>query len=251
MDPVLPARDDLELFRLARGIGFAGVEVILSRARPSRLAGLLAARSETGLAVPSLVLGEHSDLGGIADTDARAARAARRDVELALAWALELEADAILVPFFGRAELRDGDDVARAASAFRPLCTTAEELGVVLCYEGTLPAAGIEALAGQVRSPAFGCYFDLANVVVRGLDTATEIRALGPLVRRVHFKDALTTAGDCRPGQGRVDFAASSRALDEIGYDGWVVLETPPGTTDDVARDLAFARSVLPRLTGT
>ena len=81
---------------------------------------------------------------------------------------------------------------------------------------------------GLVGSQAFGCYFDLANVVAGGMDSATEIRALGPLIRRVHFKDARVTAGDCPPGLGWVDFAASSEALDEIGYDGWVVLETPP-----------------------
>jgi sugar phosphate isomerase/epimerase len=80
------------------------------------------------------------------------------------------------------------------------------------------------------------------------MDSGTELRALGSLVRRVHFKDARVQTGDCPPGLGRVDFGDSARALDEIGYDDWVVLETPPGPAELVARDLAFARSVLPRL---
>jgi sugar phosphate isomerase/epimerase len=96
--------------------------------------------------------------------------------------------------------------------------------------------------------PTFGCYFDLANPVPRGMDTATEIRALGDLVRRVHFKDARVQVGDCRPGLGLVDFGASSRALAEIGYDDWLVLETPPGPPELVGRDLAFARSFFPAL---
>jgi sugar phosphate isomerase/epimerase len=248
MDHVLPAASDDDRFRLAARLGFAGVETVLSRQEPDRLEGLLRAQRVHGLAVPSLVLGEHSDLGGIADSDPTAAEHARQDVERALDWATELGAEAILVPFFGRAELRDEEDLERAAVAFRPLCGLAGERGVALCYEGTLPADRISVLAERVGSRAFGCYFDFANVVVRGMDTATEIRSLGPLVRRVHVKDARVQTGDCPPGLGRVDFRESARALDEIGYDDWVVLETPPGPAELVARDLAFARSVLPRL---
>jgi sugar phosphate isomerase/epimerase len=248
IDQVLPAASDDERFRLAARLGFAGVEATLSRQQPDRLDDLVRARRDHGLAVPSLVLGEHSDLGGIADADPTVAEHARQDVERALEWATELGAEAILVPFFGRSELRDEADVERAAVALRPLCELAGERGITLCYEGTLPAELISALAGRVDSRAFGCYFDLANVVVRGMDTATEIRSLGPLIRRVHFKDARVQTGDCPPGLGRVDFRESAGALDEIGYDGWVVLETPPGPAELVARDLAFARSVLPRL---
>jgi sugar phosphate isomerase/epimerase len=248
MDTVLDARDDDALFSQAKRIGFAGVEVVLSRQAPDRLERLLRARRDHGLAVPSLVLGEHSDLGGIADNDGAVAARARDDVERAIAWALELEAKAILVPFFGRAELRDEGDLERAAIAFRRLCELAGERGVTLCYEGTLSAERIRALADRIGSQAFGCYFDLANVVARGMDTATELRVLGGIVRRLHFKDSRVGTGDCPPGLGCVDFLESARALDDIGYDGWVVLETPPGPAELVARDLAFARSVLPRL---
>lgn len=248
MDHVLPAASDDDRFRLAARLGFAGVEAVLSRQDPDRLEGLVRAQRGHGLSIPSLVLGEHSDLGGIADTDPTAAEHARDDVERALQWATELGAEAILVPFFGRAELRDDADVERAALALRPLCELAGDRGITVCYEGTLPADRISVLGERVGSRAFGCYFDLANVVVRGMDTATEIRSLGPLIRRVHFKDARVATGDCPPGLGRVDFRESARALDEIGYDDWVVLETPPGPAELVARDLAFARWVLPRL---
>jgi sugar phosphate isomerase/epimerase len=235
---VLPSRDEAELFRHAKQIGFAGVEVIL----PARLDALRAAQAETGLAVPSLVLGEHSDRGGVADLDPAVAAAAVDEVRRASEWALELGADALLVPFFGRAELRDADDIARAAAALRPLC----DGPVQVLFEGTLPAAAIRDLAAQVDSLQFGCYFDFANVVTRGMDTAAELRALGDLVRRVHIKDARAKVNDCPPGLGFVDFAESARALDEIGYDGWIVLETPPGPPELVARDLSFTRSIIP-----
>src|ERR687895_2807386 len=231
MEDVLGAADDEETFARARRIGFAGAEIIPSREQlreGDRVERLQRARAATGLGVPSIVLGEHSDSGGIADADRAIAERARDDVARAMDWAVALGADAILLPFFGRAELVDDSELDRAAAAFRPLCRLAGERGVTLCYEGTLPADRIRALADRIGTRAFGCYFDLANVVVRGMDTATELRALGSLVHRVHFKDTRVGPGDCAPGVGRVDFAESSRALDEIGYDGWVVLETPP-----------------------
>jgi sugar phosphate isomerase/epimerase len=251
MQDVFRTVRDEETFARAKRVGFAGVEVVPSRAelhRGERLERLLRAGDETGLAVPSLVLGEHSDLGGIADPDSVVAEQAGVDVARAIDWAVALGAEAILVPFFGRAELVDDWDLDRAAAAFRPLCRLAGERGVTLCYEGTLPASRILTLSERVGSRAFGCYFDLANPVVRGLDTATEIRALVGLIRRVHFKDTRVGPGDCVPGLGRVDFGESYEALREIGYDGWLVLETPPGPPGLVARDLAFAWSVFPSL---
>ncbi len=250
MDDVLPGVGDDQLFARAKRLGFAGVEIGVRRERPERLESLRRARGASGLPIASLVLGEHSDLGGISDGDPAVAERAAEDVLRAIDWAAELGADALLVPFFGGAELVDGADLDRAAAAFRPLCAVAAERGVELLYEGTLPAAEIHALAAHVGSRAFGCYFDLANVVARGMDSATELRALGDLVRRVHFKDVRAKVGDAIPGRGRVDFAESAKALAEIGYAGWVVLETPPGLPELVGRDLAFARSVFPQLEG-
>jgi sugar phosphate isomerase/epimerase len=250
MDAVVAGATDADRFDGARRAGFAGVEVVVHRAElrsGGRLGALRALSSELGLALPSLVLGEHND-GGIASPDPAVAEAAAADIAQALGWAAELGADVILVPFFLEADLQTQADLERAAAAFRLLCPLAEERGVALCYEGTLPAAEVHGLAERVASPAFGCYFDLANPVVGGRDPAAELRALAPLVRRVHFKDAAVRRGDRRPGEGGVDFAACARALAEIAYDGWIVLETPAAPWEEVARDLAFARSVLPGL---
>ena len=195
--------------------------------------------------------GEHNERGGLADGNKDVAGPARDDVRDAIGWAHELGAQVILVPFFMRAELESEADVERASAAFRSLCPLAAERGVTLCYEGTLSAQEILSLAARVGSEAFGCYFDLANPLAkRGLDPPSEIRALGPLIRRVHVKDTRVVSGDCRPGTGRVDFAECARALSEIGYDGWLTLETPPAPPPLVARDLSFARTVFPGLDG-
>lgn len=256
MDVVIGGRDDEEVFDRAKRAGFAGVEVVVSRddlgaSSGGRLERLRRAREASGLEIPALVLGEHNTLGGIADAGADAASRAEDDVRHAIAWANELGTEVILVPFFMRGELVSDADDDRAVAAFQVLCREAAERGVRLCLEGSLPAARIISLGKRVGSEAFGVYFDLANPLAhKGLDGPTEIRALGDLITRVHVKDTRVRTGDCRPGTGRVDYAESALALAEIGYDGWLTLETPPAPPPLIARDLSFTRSVFPGLDG-
>jgi sugar phosphate isomerase/epimerase len=251
MDTVIGGRDDDEVFARAKRVGFDGVEIVVTRddladQSKSRLEALRRAKHATGLEVPALVLGEHNEVGGIADASSEASSRAHADVRHAVAWARELGTEVILVPFFMRAELVSDADDDRAVAAFQALCPEAGEQGVSLCLEGSLPSDRIAAIAARVGSEAFGCYFDLANPLAhKSLDGPTEIRALGRLIRRVHVKDTRVRTGDCRPGTGRVDFVESALALSEIGYDGWLTLETPPAPPPLVTRDLSFTRSVF------
>jgi sugar phosphate isomerase/epimerase len=251
MDTVIGGCDDAEVFARAKQIGCAGVEITAARddlrdSSAARLVELSRAMEATGLEVHAIVLDEHNEVGGLADESVDVASRAADDVRDAIGWAHELAASVILVPFFMRSELDSEAHVDRAAAAFRSLCPIAGERGVTLCYEGTLPAREILSLGASVGSDAFGVYFDLANPLAkRGLDVPSEISALGHLIRRVHLKDTRETAGDCRPGTGRVDFRECARALSEVGYDGWLTLETPPAPPPLIARDLSFARTVF------
>ena len=247
LDSVIGGRDDLAAFERALSIGCAGVEVMLLSHHlrgTGKPAALRAARAATGLEIPSFVLDEHN-FGGISSADPSVASAAADDVRTAVAWAADLDVGAVLVPFFVEAEIRDEPAFERAVKAFRELCPLAAASGVVLAYEGTLPAARVRALAERVSSPGFGCYFDLANLVVRGLDPPTEIRNLADLICRVHVKDLRARKNDCHPGLGRVDFPACAAALAAIGYDGWLVLETPAAPPPVVGRDVVFTSTAF------
>ena len=248
MDSVLAVEDPLAA---AQRLGFSGVEVTLTRAQlhsDGRYVERLRRDASThSVEVHALVLGDHNH-GGIAAEDRDTAESAAEDVELAIGVAAELGAEIVLVPFFLDAEIRADDDFDRCVTAFQKLCPAAAERGVTLCFEGLLPADRIRVLAERVASPAFGCYFDLANPLRRGLDPPTELRSLGALTKRVHVKDMLVRPGDVHPGRGRVDFPECARALSEIGYDGWITLETPTSPPPLVARDLSFTRSAFTAL---
>ncbi len=252
MDYLLPGKTPSEMFTLAKSLSFHGVEINLHREHLRSDNGLLVqiknASESSGVEVSSLVLGEHN-YGGVSSSDQDVVSQAKEDIKAAIGWARELGASIILVPFFGKGEIITQEDFERAVEAFRELCPKAEAFGIKLCYEGTLPAQRIKEMASAVGSPAgFGCYFDLANIVCRGLDTATEIRTLGSLVSQVHIKDCLVGTGDCHLGHGFVDFAESSKALREIGFDGWLVLETPASPPPIVQRDATFARKWFPEV---
>src|SRR5437764_600927 len=151
---VVGGRDELERFERARSVGCTGIEVMLLR-RHLRDAGtpaaLRAAQAATGLELPTFVLDEHN-FGGIAASDGDVATAAAEEVRIAIAWAAELGVGAVLIPFFVEAEIRDDAAFERAVAAFRELCPLAAARGVVLAYEGTLPAPGLGAaqLGGEL-----------------------------------------------------------------------------------------------------
>ncbi|GAB4110724.1 MAG: L-ribulose-5-phosphate 3-epimerase [Roseiflexaceae bacterium] len=249
MDHIVAALSDgseLGSFEQAHALGFAGIECSAARedlfdTSGARLQRLLAARQATGLAIPSLCLHHHNN-GGIGSEDPAVASAAEADIAQAIGWAAQLGSGVILVPFFFGGAIETPEAISRAAAAFRRLCPQAAAQGVTICYEGTLPYAGINDLAAQIDSPAFGCYFDLANVVWLGMDTPTEIRGLGRLIRQVHMKETKVGPGDCHPGEGRVNYPGSVEALRDVGYAGWMVLETPTGSAAEVAADLAFTK---------
>ena len=249
MQYILAGEDDLDRFKHAARLGFLGVEAEITRAdlqdpKSPRLAALKAAKEKTRLEIPSLCLGEYNGL--IAREDKTERDTAIAEIKRAVDWAVELGATVILLPFFFAGELKTDADFERAADGFKKLCAVAEPKGVKITYEGTYTAEQMQALAEAVASPAFGDYFDLANVVWLGMDTAGQIRKRGPLIVQIHFKETREGPGDCRPGKGRVNYEASADALKEIGYDSWLVFEVPKGSDIDIRADIAIARYYFP-----
>ena len=129
----------------------------------------------------------------------------------------------ILLAFFGRNDLL-GDAAGRAETVrkLRRLAPKAEKLGVTLGLETWLPAAELRAILDEVASPAVRVYYDVANAQQRGYDVPAEIRELGGknLICEFHMKE-----NGALLGQGKVDFPAVRRAMDDIGYRGWVQIE--------------------------
>jgi sugar phosphate isomerase/epimerase len=134
----------------------------------------------------------------------------------------------------------------------RPVAEHAEAEGVLLLIEPE-PDLLIETadqfleLMEHIDSPAVGLNFDIGHFYCAGDEPAATIRRLAPYIRHFHLEDIAATRVHHHliPGEGAIDFPSVFRAIQEIGYDGWVTIELYPYVDEP---DHA-ARSALERVT--
>jgi sugar phosphate isomerase/epimerase len=149
-----------------------------------------------------------------------------------------------LVPFFGKGELRnDPAGVDAVVAALKRLTPKAEARGIVLALESYLSAGDNLKILDRVGSPAVQVYYDVGNSQDVGYPILDEIRQLAAHIVEVHAKDTKDLYG-----KGSMDFPAVRKALEDIGYKGWFVLEgtkMPLGVEESVRYDTDYLRSVF------
>jgi len=198
----------------------------------------LAAVKTTGASIASFCIGE---LNGVPlKSDPRAERWVAEGIEVASA----MKTGIILVPFFGRADLKDDPAGAEAViAALKRLAPKAAKAGVSLALETTLSAEDNLKIIAAVGSPAVSVYYDVGNSQEAGFDIVREIRLLGGRISQVHAKDYKDLFG-----QGAIDFEAVRAAMKEIGYGGWLVLEEvklPLGIEKSIRQDLEYLKRIF------
>ncbi len=132
----------------------------------------------------------------------------------------------------------------------KPVVAHAEKEGVLLLIEPE-PGLLIETadqfleLMRHIDSPAVGLNFDVGHAYCVGDDPATTIPRVAKYIRHFHLEDIAATRVHHHlvPGEGAIDFAATFRAIRQIGYDGWVTIELYPYVDDpDAAARTALER---------
>jgi hexulose-6-phosphate isomerase len=167
----------------------------------------------------------------------------------------DLGASVLLVPGCDQEEspankgelFRDGvmHGIARAEQAGVTLAL--EAVGKPFLFDTAKLLAMIEACGS---SGALGIYLDVGNSTHGGMDPATEIRAARGRAVMVHVKDwDPAGSGQRLLGAGAVDFPSSFAALQEIGYNGYLVVELPPNPADPEAtarHAVQFLQEIMP-----
>jgi len=239
----------LEALPLAAEIGFDGVEVCIGGDYATSLLWsdggteqVTAAAKAAGIVVSSLSPGIFSQLHPLVD-DAGKQVEGRKLLGQCIALCGQLGCRGILVPMFPQ-DFAEWDDAKWTAMAdgFRGVAAKAEAAGVTLGLETMFDAKSLIALLDKIGSPAVGVYYDVANTTNRGYDAPAELRALGDRVVLIHVKDT----DQQHLGEGRVPFDEVKAAIADIGYDGWLVLETPRGDdpAESARKNLAFTRTL-------
>jgi sugar phosphate isomerase/epimerase len=229
----------------AAKFGFDGVQVSLNPKGES-LALLdkdfqqtyLATIKKTGVEIASFCLGELNNVP--LKSDPRAERWVAEGIEVASA----MKVGIILIPFFGKGDLKnDPAGMEAIIAALKRLAPRAEKAGVVLALESWLSAEDNLKIMTAVGSSAVGVYYDVGNSQEAGFDIGREIRLLGGRIAQFHAKDYKDLFG-----QGSMDFKAVRAAMKDVGYRGWLVLEEvklPLGLEKSIIQDLKYLRRLF------
>jgi len=96
----------------------------------------------------------------------------------------------------------------------------------------------------RTQSPAVLTYYDVGNSTEAGFDVVKEIRWLGKSrICQIHLKD-----NPHYLGEGKIDFTAVLKAIEDIGFHGYANLETAcpsDSVDDDMNRNLHFIRRLI------
>ncbi len=101
-------------------------------------------------------------------------------------------------------------------------------------------------MVDRIESQCVGIYYDVGNMAGEGFDNADVIRELGGYISAIHIKDRKIGGRSTPLGEGDVDFESVRDALDDIGYNQILTLETPSGQNPELEarKNLAFIKSL-------
>jgi sugar phosphate isomerase/epimerase len=135
--------------------------------------------------------------------------------------------------------LAAGQTRAEAAKIFydelMPCVEVAEKLDMPLLIEPE-PELLIEKFGEylefmeRIDSPLVGLNFDVGHAYCVGEDPQDWVAKMASHTKHYHFEDIAATRVHKHliPGHGAIDFAATLRAIDKTGYDGWLTVELYP-----------------------
>ena len=121
----------------------------------------------------------------------------------------------------------------RATAVVEELKAYAEEMQVSVGIENVwnkflLSPLEMRDFIDKAASSYVGSYFDVGNVLYSGYPEQW-VKILGSRIKKVHFKDFKRSIGTIDGFvdllEGDVNYPAVMKALQEVGYDGWVTAE--------------------------
>ena len=149
----------------------------------------------------------------------------------------------MLMPFFGKGALTTKEEMDYVGDLLRELGREAEKAKVMLGLEDTISAEDNVRIMDRSRSKAVKTYYDVGNSLNAGFDIFKEMNWLGgKRICQIHLKDKGYL------GDGKIDFALVLKTIRDIGFQGFLNLETSSPSKSieaDMKRNLTFIRRLL------
>jgi len=247
MDTTLHLQGKVDAVTAARRLGFDGLEISiglqgadgrLPLSHPALQAEYLAELKKQRIPLTSIYLNIlHQNC---LKNDALARRWVADGIEITR----KMNGRIVMIVFFGKCALQGEADLDAVIGPLKDLAPKAAKAGVILGFENTLSAQDNARILDRVASDALKVFYDVGNSTnMGGFDVPSEIRWLGrDRICQFHLKDKGYM------GEGKVDFPAVIEAIQDIGFQGYLVLETnsPSGSVeDDLQRNLKYTRRLI------
>lgn len=245
VDASLGKSSDPASFEFAKRLSLDGVQVNLGKLknnlhlrRPEVQKEFLKQAKKHNMKIASLCIGEMNRVPY--KSDPRAEQWAADSIEVCKALGVSI----VLLAFFSKGDLRDDKKgVDTVVERLKRITPKAEKAGVIFGLETWLSAEQHMDIIDRVGSPAVRVYYDVGNSQKMGYDIYKEIRSLGRHICEFHAKDY-----DGLFGKGSVDFKEVRRAMDDIGYHGWLQMEPvkiPLGLEKSCRYNAQYLRSIF------
>jgi L-ribulose-5-phosphate 3-epimerase len=227
----------LEHFQRLKDAGFQGVELL----SPNELDRdeVLRARDQTGITIHG-VSGSRHWTDQLSDPDPkvveRGLTAIRKEIEDCKAYG---GTTVLVVPAVVTPKVSYRDAYARSQAAIKTILPDAEKAGIKIAIEEVwnkflLSSVEFARYIDEFQSPAVGAYFDVGNVVEYGFPQEW-IRELGKRILKIHIKEYKKEKRfSYALGEGEINWPEVTRALVDVGYDGWITAEVPYGNVEQL-----------------
>jgi L-ribulose-5-phosphate 3-epimerase len=229
-----------DAMKQAQQAGFDGIELALNEQGemaldwdPFKVKDIKLYADSIGLGISSFAIG----LGWkypLITRDAGMYKKAKDILQTGLRFAGILEVDCILsVPGTVNPDMPYDEAYERGVAAYKDCGKMAQEYGVTIGVENVwnkflLSPLEAARFIDEIGHPWVQFFFDVGNVLLFGYPEQW-IRILGKRIRKVHIKDFQTGPGVFATLlNGNVNYPAVTKALAEVGYDGYLVAEVGP-----------------------
>ena len=247
-------RDLLALLPSIRQHGFDGVELPLIRPAQLPVAEIRRGLEENELACTCCSV-LPAELSAISD-DAAVRRATRAHLADCVRAASQLGAKIIAGPLYSPVGYLPGrrrteDEWNRAVECYQSLGDTLRSHGITIAIEFLNrfetyflnTAADAVRLAAAIDHPNVGILFDTFPANIEEKNVAAGLRTVAPYLKHVHACE--NDRGT--PGTGHIDWPGVFEALRDIGYDGWVTIESFGFALGDLSAAASIWRDLAPR----
>ena len=241
------------LFSRIREWGFDGVELFLSSSEPASIPAVRRILDEVGLERTTCSVLPHE--ANLIDADAQVRARGGEFLKQCIERTAELGCKLICGPLYAAlgirsARRRTNDEWKRAVEGLHTAAEQAGKFGITLCVEplnrfetyflNTLSDAS--RLVHEVGEPNVLVHFDTFHANIEERDPVNSLRAVAKDLGHVHISE--NDRGI--PGTGHNDWRGILRALQEMGYEGWMTIESFAQPEPELAAAAAIWRDLAP-----